>query len=59
MSVSPTEDALIVALYFEGELEYIIPYGFKFCPQQASTVSSVPLRRNRFSFSSILLFRIS
>ncbi len=26
MSVSPTEDALIVALDFEGELESIIPY---------------------------------
>ena len=29
MSVSPTEDALIVALDFGGELEYITAYGFR------------------------------
>ena len=28
MSVSPTEDSLIVALDFEGKLAYVIPYVF-------------------------------
>jgi hypothetical protein len=28
MSVTPTEDAIIVALDFEGEITYVIPYGF-------------------------------
>ena len=60
MSVSPTEDELIVALNFEGELEYAIPHGFKLYQQQASTaVARVSLRRTRFSFSSIQLFQIS
>lgn len=65
MSVSPTEDALIVALDFEGELAYPIPYIFdtviilKFYTQQVSTISSILLRKKRFSHCSIPLFLIS
>ena len=61
MSISPTEDALVVALDFEGEMGCIAPGEFKIISdltQQVSIVWSVPLRRTRFSFFSILLFRI-
>ena len=61
MSISPTEDALIVALDFEGEIECIALGGFKIISnstQQVSIVSSVQSRRTRFSFFSILLFQI-
>ena len=60
MSVLPTEEALIVALDFEGRP--IAPYPkntLKFLAQQASTVSSVRPRRTRFSFSLTLLSRTS
>jgi hypothetical protein len=65
MSVSPTDDALIVALDFEGEpnatgLEKkIVGYYINLGQQQAYTVSSVRLRRIHFLSSSIPLFQIS
>ena len=62
MSVSPTEEALIVALDFEGRPNApypIVEKTLKFLVQQASTVSSVRHRRTRFSFSLTLPSRIS
>ena len=62
MSVSPTEEALIVALDFEGRPDAPYPVvkdTLKFLEQQASTVSSVQHRKTHFSFSSTLLSRIS
>ena len=60
MSASPTEDALIVALDFEGEF---MPSRCGLLPsedekQQAYTASSVRLRRTCSLFSSIPPFRI-
>jgi len=62
MSVSPTDEALIVALDFEGE--FIVPYYAPRVPsaylvEQVYTASSVQLRRTHFLFSSIPLFPIS
>ncbi len=37
MSVSPTEDALIVALDLEGGPEYTIPYGFNIISNSTAT----------------------
>ena len=63
MSVSPTDEALIVALDFEGEFHrpsvQLVRYDLRMEKQQASTVSSVLLKRTRFSFFSILPFLIS
>jgi hypothetical protein len=65
MSVSPTDDALIVALDFEGEPnatgpeKKIIEYYINLDQHQAYTVSSIRLRRIHFLFSSIQLFQIS
>jgi RNA binding exosome subunit len=60
MSVSPTDDALIVALDFEGEFDTLLSkdarYHLRMDKQQAYTVSNDRLRRIPFSFSSILLF---
>ena len=63
MSVSPTENALIVALDFEGRLKCIIPPTVKrklnFHAEQASTVLSAQRRRTPFSYFSTLLYPIS
>ena len=63
MSVAPTEDALIVALDFEGELDGIAPFqlnkNIKFYAQQASTASSIQRRKTCFSCFSTPLFQIS
>ena len=63
MSVSPTDDALIVALDFEGESNspHPSPFGthLRMDIRQAYTASSVLLRRTRFLFFSILPFPIS
>ena len=60
MSASPTDDALIVALDFEGEFMSPLcgPLPSEDEKQQAYTVSSVRLRRTCFLFSSIPPFRI-
>ena len=61
MSVSPTEDALIVALDFQGELEFshFGEHNLEFHTQQASTTPSVQWRRTCLSSFSALLFQIS
>ena len=63
MSVSPTEDTLIVALDFEGEIIYIpllrVRNNLGFHAQQASTVSSVQPRRTCFSCFLTPLYQIS
>ena len=64
MSVSPTEDTLIVALDFEGEIECVSPAGSssrssQINEQQGPPVSRIRPRRKRFSCFSILLFQIS
>jgi hypothetical protein len=63
MSVSPTENALIVALDFEGRLRCIIhpivKSKLKFHAEQASTVLSAQRRRTRFSYFSTLPSPIS
>ena len=64
MSVSPTDDALIVALDFEGELsdplvvvDLWVSYEYS-TTTQVYTVSSARPRKTRCSFSLTLLFPI-